>query len=85
MVRDVVASLAAGERSQRLPHVYVCSSRAWNVHLPLEVGPPAITLTQIFPISEAEYQSWRNLGADRFERSLVERRVDIADLRRAGS
>jgi len=85
MVRDVVASLAAGELSQRLPHVYVCSPKAWNVHLPLEVGPPAITLAQIFPISEAEYQTWRNLGADGFERSLVERRVDIADLRRSGT
>ena len=84
MVRDVVASLAAGELSQRLPHVYVCPPKAWNLHLPLTVGPPAITLAQIFPISEAEYQTWRNHGADRFERSLVERRVDLADLRRSG-
>jgi hypothetical protein len=84
MVRDVVASLDAGDLSQRLPHVYVCTPKAWNVHLPLEVGPPAITLAQVFPISEAEYQSWRNQGPDRFERMLIERRVEIADLRRSG-
>lgn len=84
MVRDVVASLDAGELSQRLPHVYVQSPKAWNVHLPLDIGPPAITLAQVFPISEAEYQTWRNLGAERFERTLIDRRVDIADLRRTG-
>lgn len=84
MVRDVVASLDAGELSQRLPHVYVQSPKAWGVHLPLEIGPPAITLAQVFPISEAEYQTWRNLGAERFERTLIDRRIDIADLRRTG-
>jgi hypothetical protein len=84
MVRDVVASLDAGELSQRLPHVYVHSPKAWNVHLPLDIGPPPITLAQVFPISEHEYQSWRSVGAERFERSLVDRRVDIADLRRVG-
>ena len=83
MVRDVVAALDAGELSHRLPHVYVCSPKAWNVHLPLDLGPPPITLAQIFPISEGEYQAWRNMGAERFERMLFfDRRVDIADLRR---
>lgn len=84
MVRDVVASLDAGEISARLPHVYVHLPRAWNVHLPLDIGPPPITLAQVFPISEAEYQTWRSLGADRFERQLVDRQIDVADLRRTG-
>jgi tetratricopeptide (TPR) repeat protein len=84
MVRDVVASLDAGELSHRLPHVYVQSPKAWGIHLPLDIGPPAITLAQVFPISEAEYQTWRNLGAERFERTLIDRRIDIADLRRTG-
>ena len=66
MVRDVVGALDAGELSQRLPHVYVQSPRAWGLDLPLDVGPPAITLAQVFPISEAEYQTWRRLGVDRF-------------------
>lgn len=84
MVRDVVASLDAADLSQRLPHVYVHLPKAWNLHLPLDIGPPPITLAQVFPISEHEYQMWRSLGAERFERSLLDRRVDIADLRRTG-
>jgi hypothetical protein len=82
MVRDVVAQLGAGDLSLRLPHVYVHSPRAWGLHLPLDVGPPPITLAQVFPISDAEYQQWRALGADRFERSLFDRNVDVGDLRR---
>lgn len=85
MVRDVVAALQVGELSQRLPHVYVHSPKAWQLHLPLDIGPPAITLAQVFPISEDEYQTWRTLGAERFERTLVDRRVDVADLRRSGT
>jgi tetratricopeptide (TPR) repeat protein len=84
MVRDVVGALDAGELSRRLPHVYVQSPRAWGLDLPLEVGPPAITLAQVFPISEAEYQAWRRLGADRFERAMLDRKIDVADLRRSG-
>jgi tetratricopeptide (TPR) repeat protein len=84
MVRDVVAALNAGDLSKRLPHIYVKSPTAWNVHLPLDIGPPPITVAQAFPISEAEYQTWRRLGAERFERSLEDRTIDIADLRRSG-
>jgi len=84
MVRDVVATLGAGDLSQRLPHVYVQSPRAWNLDLPLDEGPPAITIAQVFPISETEYQAWRGLGASRFETMLAERRIDILDLRRSG-
>jgi hypothetical protein len=85
MVRDVVGALNVGDLSQRLPHVYVCSPRAWNVHLPLDIGPPAITLAQVFPISEAEYQLWRKSGAVRFDHYLAERAIDIAELRRTGT
>jgi len=84
MVRDVVGALGAGELSQRLPHIYVQAPRAWGLHLPLDLGPPVVTLAQAFPISEAEYQTWRNLGPDRFEKSLIDRKLDIADLRRTG-
>ncbi|HUS30651.1 MAG TPA: suppressor of fused domain protein [Kofleriaceae bacterium] len=85
MVRDVVGALGAGDLSERLPHVYVQSPRSWlNLELPLDEGPPAVTLAQVFPISEEEYQAWKGLGAQRFEQSIVDRKVDIADLRRAG-
>jgi tetratricopeptide (TPR) repeat protein len=84
MVRDVVAAIDAGELSRRLPHVYVTAPKRWGVSLPLEVGPPAITLAHVMPISEAEYQTWRRVGATKFERSLVERNVDVTDLRRSG-
>lgn len=81
MVRDAVAALGTGELSQRLPHVYIQVPRRWHIPLPLDVGPPAITLAQVFPISDAEYQTWRALGAERFEQTLAG--VDIADLDRA--
>jgi tetratricopeptide (TPR) repeat protein len=84
MVRDVVAAVGAGELSERLPHVYVQSPRLWGIELPLDEGPPAITLAQVFPISEAEYQQWRATGASEFERQLFERDLDVTDLRRAG-
>lgn len=84
MVRDVVAALGVGDLSQRLPHVYVRSPAAWTIELPLDAGPPAITLAQIFPISESEYQIWRRLGADRFEHTLDERKINIADIKRSG-
>ncbi|MDB4959877.1 MAG: hypothetical protein JWO36_7446 [Myxococcales bacterium] len=83
IVRDVVGALNAGDLSQRLPHVYVRSPRAWNLHLPLDIGPPAITLAQVFPISEPEYQMWRTGGSARFDQYFVENAIDIAELRRA--
>ena len=82
IVRDVVGLLNAGELSERLPHIYVQSPKAWGLALPLDEGPPAITLAQVFPISEAEYISWRQLGAQRFEQQLVDRAIDVTDLNR---
>ena len=69
MVRDVIGALGAGDLSQRLPHVYVTVPRAWSVELPLDMKPPPITLAQVVPVSEAEYQLWR---------------ADVTDLRRKG-
>jgi tetratricopeptide (TPR) repeat protein len=84
MVRDVVGALDAGELSKRLPHIYVQVPKAWGIELPLDEGPPAVTLAQVFPISEHEYQTWRSLGPQRFEQQLIERAIDVTDLRRAG-
>lgn len=82
VVRDVVGQLAAGDLSERLPHIYVAVPRLWPLELPIDVGPPAVTLAQVVPISEAEYGVWRANPAD-LEPSLAKRRVDVADLRRA--
>ena len=84
MVRDVVAALNVDDLSQRLPHVYVQSPRAWRLELPLDEGPPAITLAQVVPISEQEYHAWRAVGATRFDQSLVERAIDVSDIQRPG-
>jgi hypothetical protein len=84
MVRDGVAAIGAGDLSVRLPHVYVQSPIAWKIELPIDLGPPAITLAQVFPISEAEYLEWRGVGSREFERLLFERRTNVADLRREG-
>ena len=82
MIRGVVGTLHAGELSERLPHIYVQVPKAWGLDLPLDEGPPAITLAQVFPISETEYQRWRELGAQRFEQQLVERAIDVTNLKR---
>jgi hypothetical protein len=84
MVRDVVAVLGAGDLSQRLPHLYFNVPRMWLVRLPLDVGPPAITLTQAIPVSEAEYLLWRGRGPAGLDHMFKTRNVDISDLRRSG-
>jgi hypothetical protein len=84
MVRDVIGALSLGDLSERLPHVYITVPRLWDhLPLPLDERPPPITLAQVVPVSEAEYERWR-ADVDRFEPSLADRRVDVADLRRAG-
>jgi tetratricopeptide (TPR) repeat protein len=85
MVRDLVAVLKAGELSQRLPHLYFNMPRLWRVRLPLDIGPPAITLSQAIPVSEAEYQYWKANGPAGLDAAFVARRVEIADLRRPGT
>ena len=84
IVRDAIGALDVPELSARLPHIYVRAPRVWGLHLPLDVGPPPITLAQAVPISDAEYQTWRGLGDERFERTLLDRGVDVADLTRRG-
>jgi hypothetical protein len=83
MVRDVVGSLNEGDLSARLPHVYITVPRVWKLELPLDLGPPVITLAQVVPVSEAEYAMWRADVAG-FDAGLARKKVDFADLRRPG-
>ncbi|MBA3393916.1 MAG: suppressor of fused domain protein [Deltaproteobacteria bacterium] len=83
MVRDVIGALGVTDLSQRLPHVYITVPRLWKLELPLDESPPAITLAQVVPVSEAEYVRWR-ANVVGFEGSLAERKADISDLRRPG-
>ncbi len=83
VVRDVVGALQAGELSERLPHVYIAVPRLWQLELPIDLGPPPVTLAQVVPISEREYGVWR-ANVPELEASFVRRKVDLADLRRAG-
>lgn len=59
VVRDLVAVSRAGELSSRLPHLFFTVPRRWGLRLPLDEGPPAITVTAAIPISEREYQAWK--------------------------
>lgn len=81
MVRDVIGALAAGDLSQRLPHIYVMVPRLWQLSLPVDMGPPPITLAQVVPVSEQEYLLWRE-DLDGFEAALGDRNVDLTELRR---
>jgi hypothetical protein len=83
IVRDVIGVLGAGELSTRLPHVYFAVPRPWRLQLPLDAGPPPITLVMAVPVSESEYQHWRQHGTHAFEAALTGTGVDVADLRRA--
>ena len=83
MVRDVIGALGAGDLSERLPHVYIMVPRPWRLTLPLDVGPPPLTLAQAVPVSEAEYLTWRSDVAG-FEAGLAKRNIDLMDLTRSG-
>lgn len=84
MVRDVIGALGAGELSQRLPHIYITVPRLWEVALPIDDGPPPVTLAQVVPVSESEYALWREKPAE-LALALIARGVDVADLRRPGA
>ena len=83
VVRDVIGALDAGDLSLRLPHIYITVPRGWDLSLPLDMGPPPVTLAQVVPISELEYEIWKNKVTD-LEPSLAARKVDVGDLRRSG-
>ena len=83
MVRDVIGALGDGDLSQRLPHVYITVPRPWKLSLPIDDGPPPITLAQVIAMSEAEYLVWRRNYAT-FEGILAQRNIDLTDLRRPG-
>ncbi len=83
MVRDLVGVIGAGDLSQRLPHAYFSVPRRWRLRLPLDEGPPAITLTMVVPVSEGEYQYWRTHGDDALEARFAAVSMEPADLRRA--
>ncbi len=82
MVRDVVGVLG-GDIAARLPHLYFAVPRPWGVALPLDDGPPAITLVMAVPVTDREYQHWRAHGHAVFEPALTGAGIDLADLRRA--
>ena len=84
MVRDVVGALGVADLSQRLPHVYICVPRLWELALPFDDGPPPVTLAQVVPVSESEYELWRAKPAE-LELSLLAHGVDLADLQRSGA
>jgi tetratricopeptide (TPR) repeat protein len=82
LVRDVIGALNVPDLSQRLPHVFIGVPRVWRLRLPLDDGPPPITLAQVIPVSEAEYTLWR-ANPTAFEASFIERGIDPSNLRRA--
>ncbi|HET9623140.1 MAG TPA: tetratricopeptide repeat protein [Kofleriaceae bacterium] len=83
MVRDVIGALDAGDLSERLPHVYITVPRAWRLSLPLEDGPPPITVAQVVAVSEGEYQRWRADTAA-FDAEITRRGEELMDLKRPG-
>jgi tetratricopeptide (TPR) repeat protein len=83
MVRDLIGVMNAGELSQRLPHLYFSVPRRWGLRLPLEEGPPAITVTMAVPVSEREYQYWKANGDQALETRFAESHAEFADLGRA--
>ncbi|HVK76220.1 MAG TPA: tetratricopeptide repeat protein [Kofleriaceae bacterium] len=83
MVRDLVGVMNAGELSQRLPHLYFSVPRRWGLRLPLDEGPPAITVTMAVPVSEREYQYWKTHGDQALEALFAASGAEFADLSRA--
>jgi tetratricopeptide (TPR) repeat protein len=83
MVRDLVAVSGAGELGERLPHAYFSVPSRWRLRLPLDEGPPAITLTMVVPVSEREYEYWRAYGDQALEARFTAAALESADLRRS--
>jgi tetratricopeptide (TPR) repeat protein len=82
MMRDVIAVLSAGDLSQRLPHIYFAVPRRWSVRLPVDEGPPPVTLAMAVPVSEREYAYWRQHGYRVFDKAVDDSPIDVADLHR---
>lgn len=82
LVRDLVGVMGAGDLSQRLPHLYFSVPRRWGLRLPLDEGPPAITVTMAVPVSEREYQYWQAHGDQALEAAFAASDVEFADLGR---
>lgn len=82
MLRDVIGVLGLGDWSLALPHGFIAVPRAWKLSLPLDLGPPPISVAQLIPVSEAEYQIWRERGPRELERALADLGTNIADLTR---
>jgi hypothetical protein len=57
--------------------------RLWRLGLPIDDGPPPITIARVVPVSEAEYLLWRQ-DAQGFEVQLTGSGVDLLDLARGG-
>lgn len=82
VVRDLVGVSRAGDLSTRFPHLYFSVPRRWGLRLPLDEGPPAITVTAAIPISDREYRFWKDGGDDLALRLAT---VDVCDFTRADS
>jgi hypothetical protein len=85
MVRDLIGVLGVPDLSARLPHIYFAVPRAWSLGLPLDPGPPAVTLVAAVPVSDAEYQYWKQHGTRAFEAAIIASGADLTELRRASA
>ncbi len=79
VLRDQVGVLRLGELSARFPHLFFTVPRRWGLRLPLDEGPPAVTITSAVPISETEYRYWKDGGDDLGTRLAL---VDATDFTR---
>lgn len=80
VVRDLIGVLNLGDLSARFPHLFFTVPRRWGLRLPLDEGPPAITITSAVPISEREYRYWKDGGDDLAARLA---QLELGDLARA--
>jgi tetratricopeptide (TPR) repeat protein len=82
VIRDLVGVLQFGELSRQFPHAYFMEPAAWPMSMTIDPGPPEIQVLQLVPISESEYQYWREQGVQAFAALLQARRIDVANLQR---
>jgi hypothetical protein len=83
IVRDIVAVLGSDDISQRLPHVYFMDPSPWSLRLPLDAGPPPLSVVAAVPVGAGEYAIWKQHGGGELERRFAKARVDLFDLARA--
>jgi hypothetical protein len=82
IIRGLIGVLGLLDVSLRFPHAYFVEPKILPAGAALDAGPPVVRLLQLIPLTDLEYQFWRDNGAAAFDMLLQAKAVDVTNLRR---